>query len=287
MPVSLLRRKAFNGRQKVSRKGRSDVNIPSGVSPEAVERFNASVAALQSYPLRASIIFVTCDRPKELDRCWTALVPTIPEGIEIVWVDNGSDAEIVRGACGRLTAWGGPFKLIANKGNLGIARARNQGMRIAEGRLLIHLDSDIIVPAGWIDEIEKLCSVQQIACGGLSCLAEDIPISVFYSVPMRVVYGNIAACFGMKREIFDELGYLCEEYGPYGEEDADWGVRCVNAGYLNAYSVILRCEHLGLDTNIYTDEFKRVNFKERRRQLEINCRKYAEGGESVNRGWYI
>ena len=99
-------------------------------------------AAVKELPAVTAII-PTRNRRIPLRTCLDSLKAL---KIHVVVVDNGSTdgtAEMVRSRYGEV-------ELIVNRGNLGAARAKNQGAARAQGSILWFLDSDSVVPGGWV-----------------------------------------------------------------------------------------------------------------------------------------
>jgi GT2 family glycosyltransferase len=163
----------------------------------------------------------------------------------LVVVDNASGPETV--------AWLKDAKrrgwidvLILNGSNLGVARAANLGWRALETSHYVKLDNDIVVEKpDWLADL--------VAVG------EGIPDAgmVGYnfesvSYPLRDVEGHRVrpravhlggACVLVTRRAHERVGFWCEDYFPYSEEDFDMGYRLTLAGFRHYY---LEDEHVGV-----------------------------------------
>lgn len=84
-----------------------------------------------------------------------SLRATMPAGLshEIILVDDGS-TDGTREWLRTLSA--PPFSVVLNGDNLGYAAANNRGAAEAKGDLLILLNNDLILTAGWLDPILSL-----------------------------------------------------------------------------------------------------------------------------------
>lgn len=90
-----------------------------------------------------SIIIVNFNTKKLTLEAVSSIINSKPKvKFEIIVVDNGS-SEVPRGN----------FRLIANKTNLGFAKANNQGIKIAAGKYILLLNSDTKVKVGAIDKL--------------------------------------------------------------------------------------------------------------------------------------
>ena len=100
---------------------------------------------------RLSVVVITWNERNELIRCLEALdAHPASGGQEVIVVDNASSdgtPDIVRERFKQVT-------LVENDRNLGVTTARNEGLRIAEGRYVAMLDSDAYVQA---HALETLC----------------------------------------------------------------------------------------------------------------------------------
>jgi hypothetical protein len=92
-----------------------------------------------------SIIIVNWNTLALLRDCLSSLAASeLHDRCEIIVVDNGShdgSPDMVRRAFGRV-------RLLANRDNLGFARANNQGIAASQGRYVLLLNSDTRMPAG-------------------------------------------------------------------------------------------------------------------------------------------
>lgn len=197
-----------------------------------------------------------------------ACLASLPRGgasctYEVIVVDNGS-----RGSSPALLRHEFPWmRLIVNQRNRGVAPARNQGIRVAEGKYIILLDDDTVVRPGaferLIDYMEMheevgLCAPKLIDADGqlhFSCrlfptlgdkLARRLPFAfaerVRRAVEMtdwdhraaRTVDYVIGACQVIRRAALDEVGLLDEQIF-YGPEDVDLCLRMHAAGWQVVY----------------------------------------------------
>ena len=97
--------------------------------------------------MNLSVIIVSYNTKDLLKRCLKSIysgytMDTHGYKVEIIVVDNGS----TDGSLQSINSLEWPnLKIIANKENLGFAKAVNQGIRQAEGKYILLLNSDIIV----------------------------------------------------------------------------------------------------------------------------------------------
>jgi GT2 family glycosyltransferase len=181
--------------------------------------------------------------------------------LEVIVVDNASADD----SLDMLKAGFPQVRVIANLINLGFARACNQGMGAATGRLLLLLNSDTYVRDEVIARVATyLLSRPDIAMAGCQLRYPDgrIQHTAFHSLSiLRSLFedlwlykllpaarradlllggywqsdaekevGWLAGAFMMlRREVFEQTGGFAEEFFMYGE-DSEWCMRIRRAG---------------------------------------------------------
>ena len=99
-----------------------------------------------------SIIIPVYNRPEEIDDLLNSLTRQTYVHFEVIVVDDGSSIpceSIVNAYNDRLRI---RYFYIENSGP---GLARNQGVRYAEGEIVIVLDSDCIVPASYLEQVHE------------------------------------------------------------------------------------------------------------------------------------
>src|SRR5512137_2060944 len=87
-----------------------------------------------------------------LDGCLQSTLKTDYPNFEVVFVDNAStdgSVEYVKNAYGD----NGNLRIIRNERNLGFAEGNNRGIEKAKGELIVLLNSDTRVEAGWLQAL--------------------------------------------------------------------------------------------------------------------------------------
>lgn len=109
----------------------------------------------------ATIIIPAWNAWEHTERCLRSLERTLGPTDQVVVVDNGSRD----GTRARLAAhsW---LDVITNEQNVGFARACNQGAASARRPILVFLNSDTIVPPGWLDELLAAFDDESVAAAG-------------------------------------------------------------------------------------------------------------------------
>jgi len=174
--------------------------------------------------------------------CITAIRKTTDD-YEIIIIDNGSDP-----------AFEAPFgefmeiTVIRNDENKGFSVAANQGIRAAKGDVICLFNNDIFVTPGWayrlidwLDEYDivapmtnEVAGIQKTVINTYQNLDElneaSEEFSVEYEGLSQEVNWAIVSMF-IKRNIFDDIGYLDESLWPSCGEDIDFCLRARKAGY--------------------------------------------------------
>lgn len=177
------------------------------------------------------------------------------------------------------------FKLIKNEKNLGIAVARNQGLLASTGQWLSTLDNDVLLPKGWLSTaIDILRTNPRYAMIGANMEGVAYPIVTngkhsWQDKPR----GNLGtACTVFHRSLHNLLGFFNTEYGLYGEEDADFGMRVRVAGFKMGY-LKENGKHVGEGENDVGEyrEFKTTSHQRNLAKFQKTCAEYAQGRRSI------
>jgi len=191
----------------------------------------------------------------------------------IIIINDHSDKQTTM--CLRETSRNGIIKLIENKNNLGYVRSANIGLRVSNADLVVLLNSDTVVPYGWIERIARTAfSSEHIGIvGPLSNAAgyQSVPSIKWSSnntpinkIPDRLSIENINTflskisgehatpivpmihgfCIAIKRQVIEKIGYFDELMFKkfYGEEN-DYCLRCNMAGMLCAVATDTYIHH--------------------------------------------
>ncbi|MEN3335994.1 MAG: hypothetical protein V7641_5359 [Blastocatellia bacterium] len=209
-----------------------------------------------------SIVIVNWNTRDALHHCLASLFKHSRSlTLEVIVVDNASADD----SLDMLKANFPQVRIIANKMNLGFARACNQGMRAARGRLLLLLNSDTYVRDEVIARMTTyLLSRPDVAMAGcqlqypdgciqhtafrslsiLRSLFEDLWLYKLLPAARRadVLLGGywqsdaekevdwLAGAFLMlRREVFEQTDGFAEDFFMYGE-DSEWCMRIRRAG---------------------------------------------------------
>ena len=173
----------------------------------------------------------------------------------VIVIDNGS-TDGTPSLLSDLRAGGGPIEVLANPTNVGFTPAANQGLRHSDAGVVILLNNDTVVTAGWLEGLlTTAASDEAIGVVGPRLLDPRTDLLhglgglVFHRTGARAPVGQGAqrqdprfaadrdcqyaegACMLIKRRVLDTIGYLDEAFAPGYYEDVDYCFRARQAGF--------------------------------------------------------
>lgn len=197
-----------------------------------------------------SIIVPVFNRPDEVDELLQSLCKQELKDFEVIIVEDGSKNPC-KDVCDK---YAGILDLhYYAKENSGPGQSRNYGAERAKGEWLIVLDSDVVLPEGYLKAVEKVLAhvssstgtADEVAAfGGPDAAHPDFtPVqkAISYSMTSFFTTGGIRGGkakldkffprsfnMGIRREVYRELGGFSRmRFG----EDIDFSYRIVEAGY--------------------------------------------------------
>ena len=193
--------------------------------------------------MKFSIIVPVYNRPEEVDELLQSLCQQTQKGFEVIIVEDGS-ATPCRTVCDKYTSmldihyyW---------KANSGPGQSRNYGAERATGVFLLILDSDVILPPTYIENVSK--EIEQnpdvVAFGGPDAAHPAFTPTqkaISYSMTSFFTTGGIRGGkakldkffprsfnMGIRRDVYAQLsGFSKMRFG----EDIDFSYRIVEAGH--------------------------------------------------------
>ena len=193
--------------------------------------------------MRYSFIIPVYNRPAEVEELLESLLAQEEKDFEVLLVEDGSSVpcrEVAGRYAGRL-----PGLHYYYKENSGPGQSRNYGAERSRGEYLIVLDSDVILPPGYLRAVgEELRSEPVDAFGGpdrASASFTPVQKAISYSMTSFFTTGGIRGGkkkmdrfyprsynMGIRREVYEALGGFSKmRFG----EDIDFSLRIVRAGY--------------------------------------------------------
>lgn len=192
--------------------------------------------------MKYSVIIPVYNRPDEVDELLESLTVQTFKDFEVVVVEDGSSIP-----CREVTEkYDKVLNLhYYNKPNSGPGQTRNYGAEVSHGEYLIILDSDCILPPGYLAAVDKeLQATPAEAFGGPDRAHQsfsNIQKAINYSMTSFFTTGGIRGGkkkmdkfyprsfnMGVRRDIYQVLGGFSKmRFG----EDIDFSIRIFKAGY--------------------------------------------------------
>lgn len=186
--------------------------------------------------MRLSIIIATKDRAEFLDRALESLGKQIgAPSFEVIVVDNGSqDAtpQVVERARAQQ-----PYELVylyEERPNRGAAR--NRGIAVAGGHLVLFCDDDVYAPPGWLAAHEAAHTASNLIVNGPII---NVPSYHERPKPGLANFSRAVLCtcnVSVPRAALREVGGFDEQFHLYGWEDTELGVRLRRAGLRSKFA---------------------------------------------------
>src|SRR4030042_2312013 len=129
--------------------------------------------------------------------------------------------------------------LILLNENIGVAKASNIAWLLEpSSEYYLKLDNDILIKKSpWLSPmVETIENVPVLGAIAYNCEKVSYPLQTINGYRIRLKHGNLGGvCIFIPKRTEKLLGYWCEDYGLYGQEDLDYGIRIQLTGLLNAY----------------------------------------------------
>lgn len=192
-----------------------------------------------------SIVVPVFNRPDEVDELLMSLTLQSNKDFDVVIVEDGSEKpcnDVVANYADKLDIH------YYSKENSGPGPSRNYGVERASGEYVLILDSDVVLPEGYIEAVDRSLSSNPCdAFGGPDAAHEsftDMQKAISYSMTSFFTTGGIRGGkqkldkfhprsynMGIRRDVYNELGGFSKmRFG----EDIDFSYRILESGYKTA-----------------------------------------------------
>lgn len=204
---------------------------------------------------RISVIVLNWNGMKWLETCLSSMLDQgTGEDFEVLLVDNGSTDGSVRYVEKNFPS----VKVVELGKNYGFAEGNNKALNYAQGEYLVFVNTDTKAEVGWLKslvraadehrEYQILCSIQipsqernrirTLNVFGDSTLGADESDSEV----TRSIFAS-GACFVIRKDWMQKLGYLFDPYYFFGAEDVELSLRTILLGGQIGYVRDSRIEH--------------------------------------------
>ena len=226
--------------------------IPPPPPAEPSERLFRGASSMGDYALKISVILPATNESVLLQRTVEQFVATLPENSEVIVVDNGSTDGcadfLAEGDFLAKSKWEN-VHLIRSTEPLGVSAARNRGLTMARGEIVVFSDAHMDVPERWWEPLVRTLNLPDVgvavpgigvmgnpdlpaACGqriaNNNLRLEWLPLKSAEPRPVPAAGGGFMA---MRHETLKRAGTFDEGMPQWGSEDLELCVRYWLLGY--------------------------------------------------------
>lgn len=148
-------------------------------------------------------------------------------------VDNGNGGDFSK-ELARLADKGVIDNLFILDRNYGCSPACNVGWALVDAPFYMKMDNDYeILEDTWLDRIYGMWGRDRHTTLMGPAWGCDMPIGrveTAYGVKWTIPISFMGSAFLVSKKVSDAIGFFSEDYGLYGDEDADYCLRCHHAG---------------------------------------------------------
>jgi len=198
---------------------------------------------------RISVVMPVYNAETTLAECLTRLCNSSFADFEVVLVDDGSTDRT------RAIARNFPLRIVSTSGRVGPAAARNLGARVAEGELLLFIDSDVMVRADTLSltadrfamgDVEGVVGVQAAAMRHRDLVSQYKNLWMRWTylrkqADVPLFYTTVAA---IRRDSFLQAGGFDPGYATPNVEDTAFGQKLARLGMRVRVEPTLEVEHV-------------------------------------------
>jgi len=184
-----------------------------------------------------SIVVPVYNSERAIVSCLDALFSqSIKGGVEIIVVNDGSTDETTRVLEGFINQI-----RILDQEHKGPATARNAGVKVARGEIIVFMDADCIPAENWLAEMLKPFENKEVVGvqgaykttqKGLTAMFSQIEFEERYQLMESYQYVDLVATYSaaFRREIFKKVGLFDETFPVPDNEDVELSFRITEKG---------------------------------------------------------
>lgn len=194
-----------------------------------------------------SIVILTHNRLDRTSECLLSIQKTTTN-YELIIVDNASSDNTVQWIAENFPQ----AKIIRNTENLGVPKARNQGLKATTCEYIVVMDNDVVVYEGWIEELFDSAKRGADIVGIEGWQLDHLHQACWkcQNADERFDYLG-GACTLFRRKVFEEIGLLDEGFSPAYYEDVDICIRAKSRGFKLAWKPTKSIHHKEHSTLIH------------------------------------
>ncbi len=228
--------------------------------------------------VKVTIGIVTYNRLELTKRCLESLWSKTGMPFYLFVADNNS-SDGTQAYLRDLYAQGKIDRLFLLDQNYGVAPASNCIWEQVQTPYYLKLDNDIeILRGSWLTEMIEVCQQNDNQIFTAYSFLHQLyhityPTGILPSGhQIQIPEANVGgACILIHKSVHEKLGYWCEDYSPYGEEDTDYCVRARLAEIPFFYMLETdRLKHLYCHSSDQHDSEAYRSFKDNRRKTHIS-----------------
>jgi len=191
---------------------------------------------------KVSIIIPVYNQMKLTIKCLQDVIRTYGVETEIIVVDDGSSEPIKR----IIPKLFPDVKLLINESNVGFAPTINKGIRAASHDLICLLNNDITLPNhGWLKAMADSMDEFDLTAPAGGRMDDKWNYQTGEAKTRKDKFSYLVGwCILIKREVFDKIGLIPEDFGKGFFEDVLFCYRAERAGFKMGITEGTKVNHL-------------------------------------------